>query len=72
MGSCGTIGAKRGRGQEASLGAFMGCLGRPIGGLREAFLRPPGASLGPLGGSLGASWGVLGGSWGFPGSPRDL
>ena len=45
----GYLGANLGRGQDASLGGFLGSLGRPLGGLLAAFLGPLG------GGLLGAS-----------------
>ena len=56
------------RGQEVSLGGFLGFLRRPLGGLLAVFLRPPGASWWPLGGILGAAWGPLGASWGHLGA----
>ena len=67
MASCGTPEAKQGRGQVASLGGFMGSLGRPIDGLWEAFWNLEG----PFGGLLGP-WGPLGASWGLSGPPGDL
>ena len=70
MASWGTIGAELGRGQDASLGGFLGSLGRPHGGLLAVFVQPPRASWGPLGnlsGSLGgvfwASGALLGACW---------
>ena len=56
------------------LDACGGSLGKPLGSLLEAVLRPLGASWGPFGGLLGlllsllgASWGVLWASWGYVG-----
>ena len=78
MASCGTSEGKRGRGQEASLGGFMGSLRKLVGALWDAFLRPLGPLFGHLGGllgPLGASWEALGASgglletsWGFLGA----
>ena len=56
------------------LDACGGSLGKPLGNLLDAVLRPLGASWGPFGGLLGpllgllgASWGLLGASWGYVG-----
>ena len=56
MASWGTLGARLGRGQNASLGGFLWSLGRPLRVLLAAFLGPPGASWGPLR-SLLTVWG---------------
>ena len=71
-GFLGHIGAKLGRGQDASLGGVLGSLGRPLGGLLAVVLSFPGASWGPLGGLLGPLGGFLGASWGLLGTSRGL
>ena len=70
MASLGTIGAELGRGQDASLGGFLGSLRRPLGGLLAVFVGLPWASWGPFGGLSGplgvvfwASGALLGARW---------